>query len=261
MILNMSGGGGSDLNYRVMASTSAPANPKANDIWIKSSTAVYYYRFCSNTPSGTNSNTGNVYIVCSTSSDKTTDNTVPVLNILNKKENGQTIRCLLNLTGCYQVINGEWQTVDAYLYKGGAWLQFSEIITNLYLYNLGDTCDSVTGGWTKYNSNSTVTNGSNSMTVKANGNYEAGGAKTVNTIDVTNFNTLVFTGSNGSGTSYSDFAIRLTKDGTVKASMTSAKNATLDVSGLSGAHTVEVYCNNAASGGRSIIVSEIYLTK
>jgi len=126
------------LNFRVLHGSSQPSSPKANDIWIKSGTAVNGYRFCSNTPSGTNTNTGNVYIVSETSSDRTTNNTVPVLNILDKKENGQTIRCLLNLTGCYQVVNGEWVSMDAYLYKGGAWLQFSSAFTALYIIKDGN---------------------------------------------------------------------------------------------------------------------------
>lgn len=324
-------GGGSDLNYRVLASTSAPANPKANDIWIKSSTAVNGYRFASVTPSGASSYTGNVYFICSTTYDRTTDNTVPVLNILDKKENGQTIRCLLNLTGCCQVIGGQWTAVNAYLYKGGSWLQFSaefsatikvtypsgstvtctngsttltattttgsytftvptsgtwtvkavsgsqsasanvSITTSgesksvtlsytVYLYNSGDMCNSVTGGWTTYDSNSTVTNGSTSLAVKANGDYKAGGAKTKNAINMSNHKTLTFKGSVSSGTSFSDFVLRLSQSGTVKATKELAATVSLDISSLSGSYVVELYCANGQSSGRTINVSQIYLT-
>lgn len=144
---NGGGGGSSELNYRVYASASTPSSPEANDIWIKSSTAVSAYRFCSNTPTGSSTSGGNVYIVAATSSDKTNDNTVPVLNILKKKMNGNLIRCLLNLTGCRQVIGGVWENVDAYLYKGGSWLQFSYAFsaTINVSYPPGSTCTATDG--------------------------------------------------------------------------------------------------------------------
>jgi len=237
------GGGGSDLNYRVMASTSAPANPKANDIWIKSGTAVNGYRFASVTPSGASSSTGNVYLICSTTYDRTTDNTVPVLNILDRKENGQVIRCLLELTGCRQVIGGEWKAVNAYLYKGGAWLQFSADLADIDFYNAGTekaalTLSNVTKASTYLNA--TLAKGGNASV-------------TIKDVDLTNHKTVKATYSNlqGDGTfkGYISLKILDTSGASVKATSEASEASgtlTLDVSSLSGKHQIQVYMRNTS---------------
>ena len=41
--------------------------------------------------------------------------------------------------------DGVWNRVDAYMYLSGTWVHITSAI--VYLYNKGDTCDAVSGGW------------------------------------------------------------------------------------------------------------------
>ena len=41
--------------------------------------------------------------------------------------------------------DGAWNRVDAYMYLSGTWVHIASSI--VYLYNKGDTCDAVSGGW------------------------------------------------------------------------------------------------------------------
>ncbi len=50
MILNMSGGGGNPLNFKIVNGTSAPASPKENTIWVKTSTAITSWDFSATQP-------------------------------------------------------------------------------------------------------------------------------------------------------------------------------------------------------------------
>lgn len=246
------GGGGGGLNFKVVGGTAQPESPKENTIWVKTDVAIPMCHFRAETNPSWAEPEGTVFI---------TSSTVPVNTYIDViKENPKKIAIFLQLLGCIQYSAGAWRKRDAYVYKGGVWVQFSKVITNYYLYNMGDTCDSITGGWTS-TYNATVTNGTSSMTIRANGSYKAGGATTVNAIDVSDFDTLIFNGSLVSGTGFSDFVIRLMKNGTVKASVTSGANVSLDISSLTGAHTVEIYCANGQSSGRAITVSKVYLTK
>lgn len=236
-------GGSSDLSYKVIASQTAPTSPTANMIWIKSGTAVNGYRFASVTPSGTSSSTGNVYFICSTTYDRTTDNTVPVLNILNRKEKGQIIRCLLHLTGCRQVINGEWKAVNAYLYKGGSWLQFSAELADIDFYNAG------TENATLTLSNVTKASTYLNATLAKSGNASV----TIKDVDLTNHKTVTATYSNlqGDGTfkGYISLKILDTSGASVKATTeasTASGTLTLDVSTLTGKHQIQVYMRNTS---------------
>lgn len=125
-------GGGGGLNFRVLGGTSAPPSPKENDIWVNTDVKISSYVISATQP--TTHDSGLVWIPTGTSS------TVH-FNALKKNAievYPQSVK---------QYIGSEWVQIDAYMYRGGKWVQFSEIITTLYLYTPGNTQDSVTGGW------------------------------------------------------------------------------------------------------------------
>ena len=59
-------GGGADLNFRVLNGTSAPANPKENDIWVNTSADVTAWAFSAEEPYSSEST-----VNCSTGKDAT----------------------------------------------------------------------------------------------------------------------------------------------------------------------------------------------
>ena len=133
-------GGFDRLKLRVFGGTSAPSNPQTNDIWVKTSVSIVNWRITNVTKPGATSPTGIVYIVAATDGDRVSTANLPTLNVL--KQN----RILLNFKGCLQLISGKWQSMDAYCYKSGAWVQFSSVWDGT-LYNAGEQYTDRTGGW------------------------------------------------------------------------------------------------------------------
>lgn len=131
---NAGGGGGGGLNFSVKAYASfeeLPSAEKENTIAVIAD-EINGWIFSATEP--TNPSEGMVWFPTGTSS-------TVYFNAL--KKNGiqvypQSVK---------QYIDGEWVQIDAYMYQSGKWVQFSEIITTLYLYTPGNTQDSVTGGW------------------------------------------------------------------------------------------------------------------
>lgn len=166
------GGGGSELNYRVYASTSTPTNPKTNDIWIESSTAVIRYTFTSSTPSGSSSENGFTYIVSSTCSNTVANDTSKAsLNAIKKKgSNGNPCYISLSLTNCRQCIDGAYKQINAYIYKNSSWVQFSTAFsaTITVTYPAGSTCTATYGSYTITAPNTT---GSWTCTVPYSGDW------------------------------------------------------------------------------------------
>lgn len=125
-------GGGGGLNFRVLGGTSAPPSPKENDIWVNTDVKISSYVISATQP--TTHDSGLVWIPTGTSS---------TVNFNALKKNAIEV-CPQSVK---QYIDGEWVQIDAYMFRNGNWVQFSEVITTLYLYTPGNTQDSVTGGW------------------------------------------------------------------------------------------------------------------
>ncbi|MGM9549890.1 MAG: hypothetical protein ACI3V5_08605, partial [Faecousia sp.] len=127
----------------------------------------------------------------------------------------------------------------------------------LYLYNAGDACTNVTGGWTQVADNSgyeictatkpSLTMGSSSMTAKFSSSttHRAGYVHTANRVDLTNFRTLKVTYTAditgqysevwfGTGFEDLDCYVELT-------AKTSSKTVSLDISSVSGSHDIYIY--------------------
>ena len=108
------GGGGGGL--RIVSGLTEPVKPKENMIWVKSDKAGKKYVFASAAPEA------------------------PLEGLIWFSATGDGI-----ITQANVYANGAWNRVDAYMYLSGAWVHIASSI--VYLYNKGDTCDAVSGGW------------------------------------------------------------------------------------------------------------------
>lgn len=108
------GGGGGGL--RIVSGLTEPARPKENMIWVKSDKAGKKYVFAEAAPEA------------------------PAEGLIWFSATADGIITQANVYG-----DGAWNRVDAYMYLSGTWVHITSSI--VYLYNKGDTCDAVSGGW------------------------------------------------------------------------------------------------------------------
>lgn len=136
MIFNMTNGGGGTaaLSFKVVAYESVEAlqtsTPKENTIGVVTTTPITSWTFSVTEPS--NIESGMAWFIVDYESNVE-------FNALNKN----SIQIKPRRTK--QFIDGEWTNVLTWIYQDSEW---KEWINRLYLYNVGSTCDNVTGGWT-----------------------------------------------------------------------------------------------------------------
>lgn len=189
------GGGSGGLNFKVVGGDSQPASASENTVWINTDAEITGWVFSPSEPETPAE--GMVWVQTGTASETS-------FNAL--KKNG----IILCLTGAYQYIDGAFTPVEGALYDGEEWLSFSAAA--VYLYLAGDTCESVTGGYTaaalKNTSTTndtsvavpTVTYGDSSMVIQPGktstaGTYRGGIVRTSNKIDCSGYSTLTFEGT------------------------------------------------------------------
>lgn len=248
-----SSGGGVSMNYKVVGGTSQPSNPDVNTIWVKSAKEITSYLFSPVQPSGASE--GMVWIKTGTSGSVILD--IP-------KE--ATVR--LYLTGCSQYISGAWVNVDAYIYQSSAWAQFGTAI--IYLYNAGDKCTSITGGWTSsgysYDSRSVVAPvfGTSTMKVQCTSHdpeqVAIGG--TANKIDLTNVDKIVLnvTAVTNSATFIISTSKAIPSSPTKSTSITATGTVTVDVSSLTGSYYLALRAiSSTAQPTRGATTNKIYM--
>lgn len=127
MIFNVTGGGGTSLNFKVVGGTSQPTAPKENTIWVNTSTAIPSWAFSATEPESPVA--GMVWFLTGTSSSV-------AFNALRKND----IQVCPN--GAKQYIGGQWVYKEAKAYQGGEWKHL-----RTYLYTNGDECEPISGGW------------------------------------------------------------------------------------------------------------------
>lgn len=120
-------GGVSALNFKIVGGAIQPGNPKENTLWVNTETEISGWVFSATEPKSPVE--GTVWISTGTSS------TVE-FNAL--KKNGIQVYPI----SAKQYISGAWANVTAKSYHGGAWKDWIK-----YLYNMGDECTNLTGGW------------------------------------------------------------------------------------------------------------------
>lgn len=190
------GGGGSDLNFKVIAVTSESALPSTaaeNTIAVITTAPITSYVFASSAP--TSPTEGMVWFATGTASG---------VGFNAIKKNGLWVYP----TGCQQYVSGAWIEKTAKTYQNGAWAAWQ---IKTWLYNAGDECQSLTGGWaakavgiqyypalaptvTKNDGLATV-----SLSITTTTEWKAGIYATDKQIDLTNYQTLTLNGR-GEGT-------------------------------------------------------------
>lgn len=127
------GGGGSRLNFKIITAAEEPQNPQENTIWVNTETELTDWQIGPEAPTtrgdGTALSGGEIWISTGTG-------TTNAFSVLYSKS------IVINPTGAYQYTEGAWAPVDVKYWQNGSW---GESIA--YLYNDGDTCDGLTGGW------------------------------------------------------------------------------------------------------------------
>ena len=116
-------GGKDRLKLRVFGGTTAPSNPKDNDIWVKTSIAIPKYSVYINKATNnfwTGAVNGGIYIKFEASGSGATTGA----NIITYRSNSNLQEFNVNFLGCMQIMNGVWANVEAYVYHNG-WHQFS----------------------------------------------------------------------------------------------------------------------------------------
>lgn len=171
MIFNMSGGGGGgELNFAIVGGLTQPTSPRENTIWVKTETSIPSWVFSPTVP--TNPEAGMVFF-------KTALTSSVGFNALRKNE------IAVLPTSAQQYVGGKWANVEAHVFIGGTWVQFSR--ETLYLYIDGDDCYALTGGWEAVKG--TLTKGENAMTLAVSNNT-TGYVRTVKAIDLTGIATM-----------------------------------------------------------------------
>lgn len=124
-----------------------------------------------------------------------------IFNALQKNE------LIVGLSRAYQCIDGAFNPIEAYIYNGTSWVDFSSAAT--YLYFAGDTCEELTGGYKAEGKKShsgtagtqtpSVAYNDESMRITSAGNstgaYRGGIVYTTNKIDLSKYDTLIFEGT------------------------------------------------------------------
>lgn len=248
------GNGGKDrLKLRIFGGTTAPSNPKDNDIWVKTSIAIPNNRIFINKVTSNFWNkveNGGIYIQFEAASSNVTSTTGA--NIIERRASLDLQEFNVNFLGCMQIMDGVWAYVEAYVYHSG-WHQFSTTWDGTLFYN-GNQYANVTGGWTganSYSPNLTATLYSGTITIS-----------TVSAVDLSGFSTLKFTGSgNGanSGGAYSAKCKIFNESGGEVASIDFQNNGTyaVSVAALSGKHYVRFTANG--SRGNNLNISKVWL--
>ena len=109
-IVRRGGGGGAGLNYRVIGAALAPSNPRANDIFVDTTTAIPAYTFSTDEPTPTAD--GYVWFT-------TGGKSMAKFSALKK------IDLIVYPQACYQYVSGVWVLKKAYGYIGGEWVPWA----------------------------------------------------------------------------------------------------------------------------------------
>nr|DAP58886.1 MAG TPA: hypothetical protein [Caudoviricetes sp.] len=263
MIFNVTSGGGSGLSLRVLGGTTQPTNPREGTILVNTSALKPDYILSATQPGSPAS--GLAWIKLGSNGVS-----LPV----DKKGT-----LAITLAGCAVWSGSTWDNVDAWVYTGGKWVQFSSTI--VYLYNKGDLCTDITGGWKatawpfnsgEYGRAPTVDYKDTyvNLSINGGGNNYSGVFEPINKIDLTGVKTILFKLNSVSSTStqytlvstgvfnrgesnYTGITTVLPKLNTTDVS------AAVDVSNLSGLQNVGVYLR--AFGTVSVELSEIQLIR
>ena len=248
--LNNMSGNLSGLNFEVVGGTTQPTSPLENMVWINTNIAITSWNFAPIELRPSSSQQGDVWIV--------TGNYHNNISFDAVKENVVYI-CPVK---AYQYQSGSWVEVGIKVYKNNEWIN-----NRLYVYDRGDSCTDVTGGWSKSSSSGSVQFGSESFYLKGTNFDGPASAKTNNPVDITPYSIMTVIGYVASVASeYGSVCFQSSRlisastgSGTAtwhKGGSTGNFTMNIDVSAVTGEYYVliQVGENNACSG----YIYEIY---
>lgn len=247
------------LNFFVVGGEAQPASPGENTIWVNTSADITGWVFSVTEP--TNPTDGMVWFVTGTAS--------PVgFNAVRR--NGLWVYP----TNCQQYVSGVWVRKTAKTYQNGAWVSWRP-----YLYNQGNECADVTGGWAGVAADfgvasglaPTITKGASAITAEITTMYRSGQLITGKSISFSGYKTLTFvvTGITAGGEDNPNYypwaAVFKQRGGNYQNTTLAHKTVTaegtvnVDISNVSSGYVgVGLYYNNTV-GKTSITISDIYL--
>lgn len=259
MIGKTNGGGGRDrFRPTVYNGITAPPKPKEGDFWVKTQTVISGVEitgFMDSFPTWT-VKSGFVYI-----GGGGVYNSSTYVNLIDVKIGAHYGMHYICPCCCYMQQGSTWYRETAYVYRNGAWLQFSTWAApwNGELFQSGNQYTDHTGGWAyTFSWTGSVDFSSN---IYWSVNNITAFVYTARTIDVTKYNRLRFTGSlwgswsfglgnKQSGLIAENWIARIQGDGTVN-------DGNVDISWVNGSFYVVLYAS--AEGGSGGNISKVWL--
>lgn len=225
------GGSGASLNYKLVGGTSQPASPSANTVWVNTETAITSHVFAADQPTGAE---GMVWIKTGTASGAAMSVT---------KKNPVMVYPL----DCKQYVSGAWVSKTAMSYLNGAWVPW-----RVYLFKAGEGPST---GWANYTLHMSANVTDQRIAFVGGGagqQYQGADVKRDARLDLTGVSTIVFHLSSLANqyiacgvwaTDPTAYGAAFTK--AVSTQISGEQTLTLDVSELSGEHTVGVHAEPA----------------
>jgi len=219
---------------------------KNNTIWVNTETDINGYAFSADEPASPVE--GMVWI-------KTATESATPINVDKKNT------VLIYPQTAQQYVGGAWVGKTAKVYTDGTWHE----LWDGYYYKLGETYEAITGGYSAGTSLAKVTFNSNNMVItQASGTSAGNVVATVETVDVTDVNTLVFD-CLADSTDACSVGVGSVRDNwnnyiaTAKVNNTARALVTLDVSSITGEVYIllKAWFNSAISKGK-LTVYNIY---
>jgi hypothetical protein len=243
MIFNVSGGGGTALNFRVVGGTTAPSNAKENMIWVNTSTTISSWVFSATQPTAA---AGKVWITIGTTS---------TVGFNALKKNGIQVYPL----SAKQYIGGAWVDKTAKSWQGGAWVEWIAYVYKDGVLLAGNLIP-VAKNWNGNGTEPTITHNEKSISI-TQPSQSQGYCYFEVKYDMTNFKTLRTTGSyTKNGAERCGPAILNSVGGAFGSCYVAYENGgetdiSIDISSISG----EKYIGFFLSFNTSITVSEVWL--
>jgi hypothetical protein len=227
---------------------------KQNTIWVKTDRRITAWTFSAYEPQGVDE--GTVWFLVNTASGI-------AFNAVKKNT------LMVYPVSCKQYLGGTFVAQEAHIFIGSQWTQFSSIISDVYLFNNGDQCTDITGGWgcegviivDEDLSQGRPGAAGAKLSVDVDYSYSCSVIGTVNKIDLTDAHTLYVDASHVRGKAF----VILTEDNEVESEgrgeqlsgLLSLGVNTFDVSHLVGSYHVCIYAYMKSYGGGDYPEAEV----
>lgn len=260
------GGGSSPLNFKIVAYATeeelVAATPPENTIGVVTTTPLNGWIFSSEEPTE-NLVDGLIWVQIDSSSDV-------AFNAL--KKNSMMVYPSIS----YQYLSGSWNELTTKSYLNNSWVDW--YVWDGYLYNAGDECTDITGGWKSvayaggaegslYAQPPTVTRNTSSIKVTPIYQSTAGIVRTTNLIDFSKYDNLEVVVSAlkrdiSSSKVYGAYIYAIDENDNYVATqeITSTGTQTLNISSLDGLHYAAIFVYQGGSTAPYVTFTSIKLS-